>query len=60
MKEHISKEVQLKYLDPSPARAEAMLAFVRIRASDRDPADATAVIRRLRQGKRLSRLTAPK
>ncbi len=59
MKELVNKNAQLKYLEPSPARAEAMQALVCIRANDRDPEDSTAVIRRMRQGTRLSRLTAP-
>lgn len=57
MKELVNNNVQPKYLAASPALNTAMKALVGIRASDQDSEDATAVIRRMRQGTRLSRLT---
>jgi hypothetical protein len=46
-----------KYLKPSPVREGAMQALVGIRTTDRTSKDSTEVIRRMREGTRLSRLT---
>ena len=56
--ELVRKAVQTQY--PADSRAEAMEALVGIRANVKDPEDSTAVVRRMRKGTRLSRLTTYK
>ncbi len=58
--ELVRKAVRTQYFNPADSRAEAMQALVGIRANDKDPEDSTAVVRRMRKGTRLSRLTTYK
>lgn len=55
--ELIRKAVQTQYFNPATSRAEAMQALVGLRSIECVSEDSPAIIRRLRRGTRLSRLT---
>lgn len=56
--ELVRQAVQSHFFSPRAGRAEAMQAFIGIRAGDHNQTDSTTQVRNLRRGNRLSRLKA--
>jgi hypothetical protein len=56
--ELVRQAVQAQYFSPRAGRAQAMQAFIGIRANDPDQTDSTTLVRQMRRGNRLSRLNS--